>query len=224
MGWVGRGQVARTDSMENQAFSKLATQMHIKAPRLKAGEYQVRLWVKVSIAYGTAQKLFLLDKKQNRFLVSEYLICWNEHAYRKTKQIKNRAERDTALWQKLLADDLLTLPSQATLHDQISPKPRPPVPLTAGTVNADGEFVVKARRTESRGVMISDGTTYRFEVFSQNSRRTYSYHSPGIYARARPKIIELQKATSLLKQVYALFGEEPDVFLGRRKYKNFILS
>lgn len=191
-------------------FDALANKMKVRQPKLKADEYQVRLWVKVSLAYGDAQKLVVLDKKPNSLVVSEYEIVWDKYTFDKAKCIRNKAEVDTMVWQKLLADGLLTLSDQSMLKEQLFPKRSPRDTTVAVRVDSLGAVTVTAKKTESY-VFISDGVHYRFDILGANSRRSYDYHCPAGYARVRTKVVELKKVVSLLTQIFTLFGGTSDI-------------
>lgn len=111
------------DSVTTVRLEKLARQMRIKEPKLLSGNYQVRLWIKVELIFGDAQSLYVLDKRRNKLLLTQYSIHSDtNHTYRGHTLVKEGISADVNLWQELVDNDVLTLPDQSSLQDQLFPK------------------------------------------------------------------------------------------------------
>ncbi|WP_077922460.1 hypothetical protein [Spirosoma sp. 209] len=201
-GWAG-GVV--DDSVKASArFEHLAQQVGLRDLRLKPAEYQVRIWINESLTYGDADELYVIDKKETGLFLSHYALQWRQNTIKKARRLVHKQVADTLVWQQLLADDLLTLPDQSLLKDNINPKPNPRDTTVRVSVHSDSGVTIRAKKTEPRAIM-SDGVNYRFDIVSANTRRSYTYHCPVGYAGVKPRVVELQKVVSLLKRIFTLF-------------------
>ncbi|WP_019989082.1 hypothetical protein [Rudanella lutea] len=208
------------DSTRVQArFDALAQKVGLKTLPLKPGNYQVRIWTKVSLAYGDAQKLYVLDRTDAGLFLSEYSLNWAQNRFENSERLTRRKKVDPAIWSQLVSDGLLTLPDQSVLREQIFPKSAPrdtSIPSTVVSVDKEGEVTVKAPKNTERYVIIGDGISYRFDIFSAEGHRTYKYHCPAGYGKVRTKVVELQQVVSILKQLFSLAKNPTDIC--RRTY------
>lgn len=194
------------DSMETQRFKKLATQMRLKSPELKEGEYEVRIWNNWALHYGEAHMLYVLNKFPKTLVVSKYVIESNKKGFRYAIQLKPTVPVTMDLWEKLLQQDLLTLPDQVAIEHQLHPPQSKDSTWTA--VESDGSISVHAKKPGEGSVWISDGEGYYFELFTLDGYRCYSYGNPRSYLVSKPKISELQKVVAILDNLTVLFRSQ----------------
>ncbi|KAB7732112.1 hypothetical protein F5984_07830 [Rudanella paleaurantiibacter] len=203
---------APEDSTQVQArFDALAQKAGVKTLVLKPGNYQVLIWTKVSLAYGDAQKLYVLDRTDAGLFLSDYSLNWAQNRFKSSERLKHRKRIDQAIWNQLVSDGLLTLPDQSALRGQIFPPSKPASTTTTVHVDKEGEVTIKAPKSTENYVIIGDGVSYRFDIFSAEGHRTYKYHCPAGYGRVRTKVIELQQVVSILKQVFSLVKNPPEI-------------
>ncbi|GAB3779126.1 hypothetical protein GCM10028818_29380 [Spirosoma horti] len=206
------------DSTVKRVFPKLAEQIGLKDPDLKTDEYEVRIWFSGGLQYGDAQAAYVLRKTQKWFTVVKYIINSDERGFRSVKRWKPAVTVTLAFWQRLLKQNILTLPDDSVVFDRLYPKLRPMslVDTVQAGMEADGSFTVKGHRTARRRNLISDGDIYSFEVFGLHSYRVYSYSNPDLYLRDEPKCEELQNVVDIIDDLKLLFSSDK---VGREKAK-----
>ncbi len=196
-----------TDSLleptPKEVFGELAGKLRLKTPKLKEGEYEIRIWNQQGLMFGTAQMLYVLSKKQDSMTVFKYLIRWNRNRFKyATKLQPNGSVSSEELWIQLTKNDLLTLPDEAAIYAQLHP--RQPKDSSWTSVETDGSISVHAKKFEN-SVWILDGEGYYVEIFGPEGYRGYSYSNPRGYIRHKPDIVELQKMVAILDEMAALF-------------------
>ncbi len=197
------------DSAATSRVERLAQRMKIKDPKLRSAEYQIRLWVKVELMFGDAQNLYVLDKRRNKLLLTQYAIeSDTNYMYRSHTLVDKSVLTDVNVWRELVENDVLTLPDQSLLREQIFPKPIKDSSWVE--IGSDGVPTVRARRKEAT-VLMGDGTSYHVQVFGSTLQRTYSYHCPAAYSRVRTKVVELQKVVRILNVIWRAFGIHSEI-------------
>ncbi|QHV98986.1 hypothetical protein [Spirosoma endbachense] len=198
---LAAGQV---DSTRNSKLAILAKKMHLKETELEEGDYEVRIWNKCGLCFGDAQMLYRLIKKQKSFTVFKYIILSDQRGFRHATSFKPTVPVTDNLWSRLVEQGILTLPDQAAIHDQLFPKPQKDSTWTV--IEADGSVSVKAKIRQNRSVLISDGESYYFDVFSATGYHNYGYSNPREYLKAMPTIAELQKVVGILDELAPAFN------------------
>ncbi|WP_206170575.1 hypothetical protein [Spirosoma pollinicola] len=199
-------------------FPKLTKQIGLKEPNLEADEYEVLIWYRQGLRFGDAQAVYVLHKTEKLFTVVKYIIDSNQRGFQSAKRWKPTVTTTLALWQRLLKQNILTLPNESTVFDRLYPKsrPSPPVDTVQTGMQADGSFTVKGYRTERRRSLFTDGDSYSFELFGPNNYRVYSYSNPDAYLRDEPKCEELQNVVGILNDLNLLFRSDK---LGKEQAK-----
>jgi len=197
--------VAQLDSTVRAAYVTLADKMRLRPPKLKEGDYEVRIWNRQSLVYGTAQTLYVLKKKEKAITASMYIIRSDESGFKYTVRLRPTLILTPELWSRLLQYDMLTLPDQAAIQTQLHPPYRPRKDSSWISVETDGSVSVHAKRITDNLLVVSDGEGYHVEVFEANEYRGYGYSNPRIYSKHRPDIVELKKMVAILDEIAALF-------------------
>ncbi|WP_157618646.1 hypothetical protein [Spirosoma spitsbergense] len=186
-----------------QRFEKLARKMRLKTPKLAKNDCEIRIWNQQGLRFGDAQMLYVLSKKKKLLSAAKYVINSDEDGFKRAVRLKPTIPITTDFWEQLLHRNILTLPDQGSIHDKLFP--RPPKDSTWTSVDADGSVSVHAKRNRNNNVLISDGESYYFEVFSVNEYRIYSFSNPELYIRYKPNIAELQNVVAILNELATLF-------------------
>jgi hypothetical protein len=189
-------------------FQKLSGQLGLKEPRLNANEYEVRIWNRVALRYGDAQMVYVLRKTSKQLSIVKYIIESNRQGFQRATKLKPTVSVTRALWKRLLAKNLLTMPDQSAVLEQLYKQPEPPKDTIQGGLQADGSFTVKGRKSRLRRVIVGDGEGYEFEVFTANGYRQYTYGNPDIYARAYPENEDLRNVLSILNDISLVFRSD----------------
>ncbi|WP_345240876.1 hypothetical protein [Nibrella saemangeumensis] len=200
---------AAVDSVHTERFSRLAQQLNIRQSKLKQGEYQVRVWEKVALAYGDAQKLYVIDKKRKNVKLMKYTMSWNKQIFKGFTRSKPKQQPDEPFWQEMVQLDLLTLPDKDQIREKIFPKQKPRDYSSRVKVNSDSTVVVTAQKAQGSHLIMGDGVGYIVEVLGKDYFHTYSYSNPLSYAKARPEVDELQKIAVILFKIKGVFGDDP---------------
>ncbi|QIP11475.1 hypothetical protein G8759_01905 [Spirosoma aureum] len=193
----------QADSTRNSKLAILAKKMHLKEPKLKEAEYEVRIWNKCGLCFGDAQMLYRLIKKQKSFTVSKYIILSDQRGFLHATSFKPTVPVTAYLWNRLVELGILTLPDQTAIQAQLYPKPQRD--STWNVIESDGSVSVKAKIRQNRSVLISDGESYYFDVFSATGYHNYGYSNPHGYLKAMPTIAELQKVVGILDELVPAF-------------------
>lgn len=183
-------------------FQKLSGQLGLKEPRLNANEYEVRIWKKCQLCFGEAQVLYRLIKKGENARLSRFDIQFNKNKFLRAKRIHPTTLNFQELWYRLIKMDILILPDQSAIDEELHPKPQKD--STWNVVETDGSISVHAKKKKP-SYWIGDGETYYFEIFRIDGYRLYKYDNPKGYLRHRPDIVELQKVISILDELSSAF-------------------
>ncbi|MCK8495634.1 hypothetical protein M0L20_27460 [Spirosoma sp. RP8] len=194
---------ASADSTRQRRFQKLADEMRLKKPKLKEGDYEVRIWNRQSLQYGDAQMLYRLIKRKETFTVTKSIILWNKHEFKHATEFNSNRPVTVELWQKLLQHNILTLPDMTALRDQLFPKPEKD--STWNVIEPDGTVSVKAKRKRNKWIIIGDGEGYYFQVFGKDSYHDYEYSNPLGYVKEKTEIIELCNVVAILHDLAPAF-------------------
>jgi hypothetical protein len=148
--------------------------------------------------------LYRLIKKQKSLTVSKYIILSDQRGFRHATSFKSTVPVTDYLWNRLVEQGILTLPDQAAIHDQLFPKPQKD--STWNVIEPDGSVSVKAKIRRNRSVLIGDGESYYFYVFSATGYHKYGYSNPRGYLKSMPAIAELQKVVGILDELAPVFN------------------
>ncbi len=183
-------------------FPSLTDKMGLKIPKLKEGEYEIRIWQKCQLCFGEAHMLYRLIKKKEKVRLSRYNIYFNKNEFIRAKRTNPTTRSLSEFWNHLIQNDILTLPDQLAIDEELHPKPQKD--STWNVIEADGSISVHAKKRKP-SFWIGDGESYHFEVFSTDNYRMCEYHNPKEYLRYRPDIVELQKVISILNELSSAF-------------------
>ncbi|AKD58004.1 hypothetical protein [Spirosoma radiotolerans] len=199
---ISNGSIGSTNPDPKVYFPNLTEKMGLKTPRLKEGEYEIRVWEKCQLCYGEAHVLYRLVKKGEKVSLSRYTIHFNKNEFIRAKQTSSTTRSLQELWNHLVEKDILTSSYQSTVEEELHPKPQKD--STWNVIDADGSISVHAKRKKP-SFWIGDGESYHFDIFSADSYRMYEYHNPKEYLRQRPDIVGLQKVVSILDELSSAF-------------------
>jgi hypothetical protein len=201
-----RANDAQIDSTYRQRLDELATQLRVRKPKLEQGDYQLLIWERVSIMYGVAHKLYVLNKKKNSVRLTVYSMQYDKSRLKGFRRDVSNKKVSLALWQELVRHDVLNLPDMATLWRQIR-KPSRRDTTSRVEVDSAGSVYVIANKYTNNHFMISDGTSFSFQVYGKAYYHDYGYSNPIEYARAYPEAADLQKAAIILYRLLRAFQE-----------------
>lgn len=188
------------DSTAKLRFQELADKLRLKRP--KEDEYEIRIWNKQGLIFGTAQMLYVLNKRAKSLTATKYIINSDKIGFRSSIELKPQTPATLDLWERLVQHSILALPSEDAIYNKLHPPPQKDSTWTV--VETDGSVSVKAKKIES-SVWILDGESYYFEIFSSTGYQGYWYSNPREYIRYKPNIAELQNVVSILNEVVMLF-------------------
>ncbi len=197
--------LAPGDSTVYSALHQLTDKLHLKEPKLRKDEYEVRIWQREQLVFGPAQVVYILKKTAKNVRLTKYQIHFDKPNFQRFTHIKPVRRIDSTFWNRLVKQDILTMPDDSAIENRLRPKPKKD--STRVTIESDGSIAVKANKKAPR-FMISDGQTYYFEVFSADSHREYSYHNPVAYLSAI-QLPELQKVVAILDELSTSFQYAP---------------
>jgi hypothetical protein len=207
---------ASSDSTTTQLFSKLAKQMGLKDPKLKANEYEVRIWNRQALRYGDAHMVYVLRKNRKGLTVVKYLINSNQQGFQFAESLKPTVTVTLNLWERLVRKHILTLPDQSIVFKKLYAEPEPRKDTVRGRMEPDGSFTIKGQKTLRKKGIFSDGEGYSFEVFSVDSYRAYNYSNPRSYIEYEPQSKELQDVVGILDDLSLVYRADE---LGRERAK-----
>ncbi|WP_338874026.1 hypothetical protein WBJ53_00140 [Spirosoma sp. SC4-14] len=182
-------------------FMGLANKIGLKPPMLKSGEFEVRIWNQKSFQYGEAQILYVLTSHRDRFGLVKYVFKSGKKRLKSSKKLKPDKPVTDSLWYQLAQQDILALPDESAIESQLRPYHDT---STWVTVEKDSSISIRGHKRE-KSVWILDGESYYFEVFGQDSYRTYTYSNPKSYLHAKPQITQLQKVVCILNSIESRF-------------------
>ncbi len=204
------------DSTVKRRFQKLTEQIGLKRPILKADEYEIRIWHSQALRYGDAEMAYVLRKTVKRFTIVKYIINSNQQGFQFATRLKPTVAITPALWKRLLKRNILTLPDQSVVFEQLYPKLKSPKGTTWTKIEADGSFTITTYRTPKRQTIVLDGEGYSFELFSADGYRVYGYDNLDVYLRDEPQSEELRNVAGILYDLSLLFRSDEQ---GRAKAK-----
>ncbi|MVM32511.1 hypothetical protein GO755_20895 [Spirosoma sp. HMF4905] len=187
-----------------QRFEKLAREIGLKTPQLTEGEYEIRIWNNQSFHYGDAQILYVLTNRNYQVGLSKYILKSSKTRFKSAKKINANKSVTDSLWLQLVQQDILNLPSEGVINNQLHPAPKSHSEHVNGSIEKDGSFTIYGYKTE-RSVWITDGESYYFEVFGTSSYQIHQYDNPEAYLHAMPNVIGLQKVVSILNEIVSFF-------------------
>ena len=207
---LSTGALATTfaDSTAKKLFPKLTEQIGLKDPVLSEGEYEVRIWNQQGLHFGQAQMVYILRKSEKKFTLAKYNINSNEQGFQSAIRLKPTVTVTPNFWERLLKQNILTLPNESVVFERLYPKPKPGTDTTRIRIEADGSFTVIKNRILKRKTMVSDGEGFLFELFSANSYRVYSYGNPDVYLKDEPQCKELQSVLGILNDLSLMFRSD----------------
>ena len=195
-----------TDSTAGH-FQKLSSRLGLKEPNLEANEYEVRIWNRQALRYGEVQMAYVLRKTREKFTVVKYIIESNEQGFQFAISLKPTVSVTQVLWKRLLGKDLLTMPDQSSVLERLLNQPGPLKDTVQGGLQADGSFTIKSYKSRPR-VIVADGESFLFDVFSANGHRSYSYSNPDDLSRVYPESKELRNILAILNDVSLVFRSD----------------
>lgn len=205
-----------SDSMMSELFPKLTEQIGLKTPKLKANEYEIRIWNRQALRYGEAQMAYVLRKKTKKFTIVKYIINSDQYGFQYATSLKPTITITPLFWERLLKRTILTLPDQSVVFERLYPKVKSRIDTTQVKMEADGSFTIKAHKTPKRQTIVSDGEGYSFELFSANSYQVYNYGNPDVYLSDNPQSEESQNVLGILNDLSLVFRSDK---LGRGQAK-----
>jgi len=212
------GALARVlfDSTATRMFPKLTEQIGLKTPKLKANEYEIRIWNRQGLRYGEAQMAYVLRRTTRKFTIIKYIINSDQYGFQFATSLKPNVTIKSLLWERLLERGILTLPDQSVVFERLYPKVKPRTDTTQVKLEADGSFTIKGYKSQRRRTLVSDGEGFSFEVFSADGYRVYSYGNPDVYFRDNPQNEELKNIVGILNDLSVVFRADK---LGREQAK-----
>lgn len=64
-----------TDSTAKLRFQELANKLRLRKPKLKQDEYEIRIWNRKGLMFGTAQMLYILKKRAKLLTATKYVMA-----------------------------------------------------------------------------------------------------------------------------------------------------
>lgn len=155
----------------------------------RSNDFEFRLWTQASMT--SYKNLFILSKKGSLWKARFFESSVSRK--REFREIVIRNNKLDSLWQRLEANQVLTLPTQDSLKFKMK------------IFIADTSYALDAEDTYKQ-VQIMDGISYNFQLFSGRKRRVYDYHCPQSYSRNYPNVEELYRAFAIIVLVRKYVG------------------
>lgn len=167
------------DSLQTQPTFRLDSLLEISFPtRSLKVEFEFRLWTRPSLI--DYSDVFIMQLASGVWSAKYF-----EYQNGKFIQFKVEQKGLDSLWGKIQYNQVLALPNQESLRWLM----RKYHADTTNVLDTDGEYSTS---------MMTDGTGYRFELFSKGKTRLYDYHCPASYLRSYPNIEALYRAYAIL--------------------------
>jgi len=136
----------------------------------------------------------------NVFILTETNGIWKARFFEyygnhkiKISEIKVDQTELKGLWTKLYANQVLTLPTQDSIKNRMK------------TFVADTAYSFEEGDTYEN-ILITDGTVYHFDLFTQHKMRAYEYHCPKGYLKHYPNMEELYRAFNIILLIRKYLG------------------
>ena len=179
----------KADSIPNQNFSRLSYIIDSTFKLDKTFDFEFRLWTNPSLVSNT--NVFILRLKDK--IWTARFFEYNGNKASKLSETKVNQTKLDSLWKSLVANQVLTLPTQDSLKHKMK------------------MFVADTSQTYDEGdvyrqVIITDGIAYHFELTTQEKIRSYDYHCPQGYLKYYPNVEELYRAFVVIALVRKYLG------------------
>ncbi len=89
---------------------RLADKLHLKKPKPRKNEYEVRVWQKEQLVRGAAHKVYVVRKTGRTVQLFSYQVYADTWTLRKPVHQQSRHVADSTVWNRLVQSDILTLP------------------------------------------------------------------------------------------------------------------
>ena len=155
----------------------------------KTYDFEFRLWTIPSLTKDA--NVFILTQKNNNW--TGRFIEYNGYQLQKLSERKVNQVKIDSLWRKLIANQVLTLPTQTSIENKM----RKYIADTLYSFEEKGIYSVPE---------FSDCTGYRFELLTQDKKRTYTYFCPTEYLTKFPNVEEFYRAFSIIVLVRKYIG------------------
>jgi len=155
----------------------------------KTYDFQFRLWTNPSLVSYT--NVFILTQKNKTWTARFFEYNGN----RTSKVLERKVDQSGLdnLWQRLVAEQVLILPTQ----DSLKRKMKIFIADTSQPFDEGDSY---------KKVIITDGVEYHFELRTPEKSRSYSYHCPQGYLRHYPNVEELYRAFMIIVFVRKYLG------------------
>lgn len=179
----------KADPIAGNHYSELSRLIDSTFKLNKTYDFQFRLWTAPSLV--SYANVFILTQKDKIWTARFF-----EYYGKKTPNVLERNVNQSgldSLWQKLVAKQVLTLPTQDSLKRKMK------------------IFIADTSKSFDEGdsykkVIITDGVEYHFELRTPEKSRSYSYHCPRGYLKHYPNIEELYRAFMIIILVRKYLG------------------
>tara|TARA_R110002124_G_scaffold201473_1_gene367992 strand:- start:509 stop:1165 length:657 start_codon:yes stop_codon:yes gene_type:complete len=168
-------------------INNLNRQIDLKPIQSTQSDVEIRFYSKPSLVYGGT--VIIISCKNGKMKANRIVSIGNRDGDDETKinytskTAKLRpAEGWSTFFETLQNLDFFSLPTM----DEIRPK------MKKEYTNSNGE--IREAKT-----LVLDGVLYTFEIKVRDRIRTFSYHSPESYYKNYINVIELQKATLIIR-------------------------
>lgn len=179
----------KADSIVNTNDSQILHLIDSTFKLDKAYDFEFRLWTKPSLV--SYANVFILTQK-NKIWTARFFECYGNKASKVSEKKVNQSGLDS-LWKRLVANQVLTLPTQDSLKAR----------MRMFLADTSQEF---DEGDTYRQVSIMDGTVYHFELATKEKNRSYYYHCPKGYLKYYPNVEELYRAFMIIVLVRKYLG------------------
>jgi hypothetical protein len=167
------------DNLQTQPTFRLDSLLETCFPtRSPEAEFEFRLWTLPSLI--DYSDVFIMQ-----FASGVWSAKYFEYQNGNFIQFKVHQKGLDSLWSKIQYNQALVLPNQESLRWLM----RKYHADSTNVLDTDGEYST---------TLVTDGTSYRFELFSKGKTRIYDYHCPASYLRIYPNIEALYRVYAIL--------------------------
>lgn len=152
-------------------------------------DFQFRLWTNPSLV--SYSNVFILTQK-DKIWTARFFEYYGNRTPNVLERKVDQSGLDS-LWQRLVAEQVLTL----TTQDSLKGKMKIFIADTSQSFDEGDSY---------KKVIITDGVEYHFELRTPEKSRSYSYHCPQGYLRHYPNVEELYRAFMIIVFVRKYLG------------------
>jgi len=179
----------KADSIANTNASEISHLIDSTFRLDKNYDFEFRLWTKPSLV--SYANVFILTQK-NKIWTARFFEYYGNRTSKISERKVNQSGLDS-LWKRLVANQVLTLPTQ----DSLKAKMRMFVADTSQEFDEGDTY---------KQVSIMDGTAYYFELATKGKNRSYYYHCPKGYLKYYSNVEELYRAFMIIVLVRKYLG------------------